>query len=274
MSVREFYADEWQSQAVGLAMGLKGRSDKLTNLGQGLQGLVNSHQIYGQGADSMKAYISEVHVSLIQSLLMAVQTFQTATGVYYNGYQRIDSSGDFKLIKADLEGHVRQLNRGMTKMSTFQSRIQGITRSVDDIIYLGGAGSRGLNYVKLDFEEMLGIVTTQLREWEGYEQGNEGFNKVETLLGELKNMLGHIGQLTVGSGREYQAGSFNQSLQVLGGLVTDVDQYNQTNAKVAAAAWQDMVDDYVKDVKSIQEAAAKEKAKSEGVLGLTIDYEK
>lgn len=116
---------------------------------------------------------------------------------------------------------------------------------------------------------MLRLVTTQLREWESYENSNAGFDKVENLLGELKNMLAHIGQLTVGSGRGYQSGSFNQTLEVLSGLTTDMSRYNQTNAKVASSAWQDIVDDYVKDVKKSQEAAAK--AKSEGAWDLIWD---
>ncbi|WP_460059500.1 T7SS effector LXG polymorphic toxin, partial [Pseudolactococcus yaeyamensis] len=150
MAVNKFYADSWQSQSPGLAKGLNSRMTKLDRLQRGLDDLSNTNQIYGNGADSMKAYISEVHFSLIASLLTTLQTFQTATGVYWNGYKQVDTNGNFRLINEDLKDHIKATNNAISHMNGFENHMRRVSGSVSHLVSLGGAGANAISNVRSD----------------------------------------------------------------------------------------------------------------------------
>jgi hypothetical protein len=57
--------------------------------------LAESRNITGEGADGMRAYLREVHVPVLQCLLLGLSAFQIAVGVYWAGYQRVDADGNF-----------------------------------------------------------------------------------------------------------------------------------------------------------------------------------
>ncbi|MWV31042.1 WXG superfamily protein probably secreted by type VII secretion system [Rathayibacter iranicus NCPPB 2253 = VKM Ac-1602] len=92
----EFSADSWQASSSGLQRSLADRIEALDALLQELESLMGSGNISGQSADAMRAYIRGVHVPIVQSLLVCLSTFQTAIGVYWNGYSQVDTDGNFR----------------------------------------------------------------------------------------------------------------------------------------------------------------------------------
>lgn len=267
----KFYADSWQSQSPGLATGINNRITALTDLSQGLNVLVTTDKIKGQGADGMKAYISEVHISLISSLMTALQTFQTATGVYWNGYQHIDNNGNFKLLSEDLNAHISEIDGGIQKMDGFQNRLNRVSNSINHLVPLGNVGSSTLSLTKSDLEGMRRTVRDLKDHWTAYESSHQGLDEVESMISAVKSLLTELGTISVG--RNYTAGSFFSlaSFETLSNLYEKMSDYNTTNGELAGEAWQSMFDGYVEDVNAQLEKEAKEKAKKDGLWGLLWD---
>ena len=271
MSANNFYANSWQAQSPGLYKGLNRRMTNLNRLGQGLESLASTNQIYGQGADSMTAYISEVHLSLIQTLLTTVQTFQTSVGVYWQGYQQVDTHGDFRLVSDDLRAHVRDTGNAINHMTGFEQHIRRVANSVSHIVGLGSAGSGAIARVRSDLESMQRLARDQHARWSSYENHDPGFDQVEEMMASVKRLLTQIGQLSVG--RAYRQGSFFDLAGItdLEGLLNKVGDYNAKNMPVAQAGWQSIFDEYVKEVTAKEKRLAKKKAQEAGLWGLLWD---
>lgn len=249
MSVNIFFASSWQAQASGLNKGLHDRIERLNQLKRGMHALTTTNQIYGQGADNMKAYISEVHISLIQALISAVETFQTASAVYWRGYNQVDSSGSFKLINEDFNAHIRDTGNAINHMNGFETHIRQVANSVNHIIGLGDSGAGAIAHVRDDLEAMQKIARDQQDTWSHYEQCDPGFNQVEEMIATIKRMLSEVGNITVG--RSYQKGGFFNlpSYASLNHLSAQMGAYNQKNSG-AITDWMNQLDAKTKKVQS------------------------
>ncbi|PPG88549.1 hypothetical protein C5C00_02275 [Rathayibacter rathayi] len=260
MSVVEFSADSWQASSPGLQEGLGDWVEALTDLAQGLEGLAGSANISGAGADAMRAYIREVHVPIVQSLLVCLYTFQTAIGVYWSGYGEVDADGNFRLVNDEFDDHVTQLDTGVELLRGFATDLRGIAARASHLVSLGSAGADAVEGTISEFENMQVVAKTQHETWQAYEATDHGFNQVKNLLGELKSILNNVGSLTVGQGRSYTAGSFTLALQTLSGLTGGMLDYCRENQQVASDGWDVLFSGYVDDVEAEQERQRKEDA--------------
>ena len=225
-------------------------------LAEGLESLAASGNITGRGADAMRAYIREVHVPILQSLLIGLSTFQSAIGVYWNGYAQVDADGNFRLVKDEHDTHLTQLKTGMETLRGFGAELRQITASASHLVSLDGAGAKAAEQAADDLEGMHSIAKGQKETWEAYEASDPGFGQVQDLIAQLAGILKNVGTLTVGRGRSYQAGSFTLTLQQLGELTTGMVEYCQENQKVATAGWELLIAQYAEDV----EVARREQA--------------
>ncbi|WP_258062091.1 LXG domain-containing protein, partial [Rathayibacter iranicus] len=214
----EFSADSWQASSPGLQKSLAERSEALNALLQGLESLAASGNISGQGADAMRAYIREVHVPIVQSLLVCLSTFQTAIGVYWNGYSQVDTDGNFRLVNDEYDAHLAQLDTGIGQLRGFAADLRSIAARASHLVALDGAGATAADNAAEGFERMRSIAKTQQETWAAYEATDHGFDQVKNLLAELNGIVKNVGSLTVGQGRSYTAGSFDLTLQRLSGL--------------------------------------------------------
>ncbi|AZZ48161.1 T7SS effector LXG polymorphic toxin [Rathayibacter rathayi] len=260
MSVVEFSADSWQASSPGLQEGLGDWVEALTDLAQGLESLAGSGNISGAGADAMRAYIREVHVPIVQSLLVCLYTFQTAIGVYWSGYGEVDADGNFRLVNDEFDDHVTQLDTGVELLRGFATDLRGIAARASHLVSLGSAGADAVEGTISEFENMQVVAKTQHETWQAYEATDHGFNQVKNLLGELKSILNNVGSLTVGQGRSYTAGSFTLALQTLSGLTGGMLDYCRENQQVASDGWDVLFSGYVDDVEAEQERQRKEDA--------------
>jgi len=256
VSVVEFSADAWQAASPGLQGGLANRIEAVGDLLQGLDALAASGDVSGAGADGMRAYVREVHVPILQSLLIALSTFQTAVGVYWDGYAQVDADGDFRLVKDEYDAHLSQLEGGMGQLRGFGAQLRQIAADASHLVSLGGAGAAAAEQTAEDLQQMHSIAKGQKEAWEAFEASDPGFGQVQNLIAELSRIVKNVGSLTVGRGRTYTAGSFSLTLQQLGELTSGMLTYCEQNQKVATAGWEAMFSGYAEDV----EAARREQA--------------
>ncbi|WP_338052982.1 GH-E family nuclease [Rathayibacter iranicus] len=267
MSVVEFSADSWQASSPGLQKSLADRMEALDALAQGLESLAGSENISGQGADAMRAYIREVHVPIVQSLLVCLSTFQTAIGVYWSGYSQVDTDGNFRLVNDEYDAHLAQLDTGMEQLRGFAADLRSIAARASHLVSLDGAGASAADAAAEGFERMRSIAKSQQETWAAYEATDPGFDQVKNLLAELNRVVGDVGNLTVGQGRSYQAGSFNLTLRTLGELTGGMVEYCRQNQEVASAGWEALFSGYADDVK----AEAERKRTEDALWGMLWD---
>ncbi|NQX13298.1 hypothetical protein HQQ80_16855 [Microbacteriaceae bacterium VKM Ac-2855] len=260
MSVVEFSADSWQASSPGLQEGLSARIEALSELSQGLESLAGSGNISGVGADAMRAYIREVHIPIVQSLLVSLYTFQTAIGVYWNGYSQVDGGGNFRLVNDEFDTHVTQLDIGMEQLQGFATDLRAIAANASHLVSLGDAGAGAAERAAEGFERMRSVARTQQETWAAYEATDPGFAQVKSLLTELNGTVQNVGSLTVGQGRSYQSGSFTLTLARLGELTSGMRDYCEQNQQAASNGWDTLFSGYVDDVHVEQERKRTEDA--------------
>ncbi|PPF11487.1 T7SS effector LXG polymorphic toxin [Rathayibacter rathayi] len=266
-SVVEFSADSWQASSPGLQKSLAERGEALDALLQGLVNLAESGTISGQGTDAMRAYIREVHVPVVQSLLVCLSTFQTAIGVYWSGYSQVDADGNFRLVNDEYDAHLTQLDTGIGRLRGFAADLRSIAASASHLVSLDGAGAGAADNAAEGFERMRSIAKTQQETWAAYEATDPGFGQVNNLVAEVNRVVANLGSLTVGQGRSYLPGSFTLTLRTLGELTGGMLEYCQQNREVASDGWQAVFSGYVDDV----EAGAERQRKEDAVSGLLWD---
>ncbi|NQX14050.1 DNA/RNA non-specific endonuclease [Microbacteriaceae bacterium VKM Ac-2855] len=260
MSVVEFSADSWQASSPGLQEGLSARIEALSELSQGLESLAGSGNISGVGADAMRAYIREVHIPIVQSLLVSLYTFQTAIGVYWNGYSQVDGGGNFRLVNDEFHSHLTQLDTGMEQLRGFATDLRAIAANAWHLVSLGGAGAGAAERAAEGFERMRVVAGTQQETWAAYEATDPGFAQVKSLLAELDGTVQNVGSLTVGQGRSYQSGSFTLTLGRLGELTSGMRDYCAQNQQAASTGWDTLFSGYVDDVHAEEERKRTEDA--------------
>ncbi|WP_460059238.1 hypothetical protein, partial [Pseudolactococcus yaeyamensis] len=137
-----------------------------------------------------------------------LQTFHTATGVYWNGYKQVDTNSNFRLINEDLKAHIKGTNNAISHMNGFENHMRRVSGSVSHLVSLGGAGANAISNVRRDLESMQRIARDQQSTWSAYENWDPGFNQVEEMIATTKQLLQSIGNVKVG--RSYQTGTFSQ----------------------------------------------------------------
>lgn len=110
MSNSELYYEELTDLSVRIALGIKNRTEPLDELSQAMTQLSQTNAIKGNAANAMKAYINEVHMTLIQTLELLLNNYEMALGKYVKGYLEVDSDESFKLIKEDFDAHKNNLS--------------------------------------------------------------------------------------------------------------------------------------------------------------------
>ena len=256
----ELYYDALTDLAIRISSGLRNRTEPLGELNQALNQLIRTNTIKGKAADGMKAYIGEVHLTLIQALQLALNNYQMALGKYVKGYLAVDSNRNFKLVKEDLDAHVRQLTTHRSDFTKLERQLKAISSEVDDLVWLGGAGGNRLGRVAKEMDQMKQTSQKLKEKWETYEQHDPGFDQVQDLIARTKSLIKQT--VKVPRGYAYSPGSFNELLtpDFINAFKSNA-QYasDKANQKAFQENWDSIGKDYKADQIRIQEAAAKKK---------------
>lgn len=271
MSNDELYYDELTNLAERIASGLQNRTKPLDQLNQALNQLASTNSIKGKAADSMKAYIGEVHLTLIQTLSLALTNYQMVLGKYVKGYLEVDGNHNFKLVREDLEEHQKQLGDHRSDFTDLASQLKAISDKAEGIVYLGGAGSSYLKNVAQKMDDMKKIAKDLMEKWDKQEEKESGFDQIQDLLAQTRSLLKST--LKVLRGYDYKAGSFSglMSKDFINALQTNASYaMDSKNQKEFKDDWTSINKDYTKDQERLAKAAEK-KAKEEGIWGLILD---
>jgi hypothetical protein len=264
MSNDELYDDDLTNLMERIMSGLQNRTEPLGELDQALNQLVNTNTIQGKAADNMKAYIGEVHLTLIQTLQLLLNNFEMAFGKYAKGYLEVDSSADFKLVREDLEAHINNLTAHRSDFSSLGDQLLAISNEAEDILWLGGAGGYHLYTVANEMDAMKKTASDLKDNWDKYEESDPGFAQIQDLIAQTKSLIQST--LKVPRGYSYSPGSFSNlvSQGFMAAFQANSDYANDpANQKAFQKDWKSINKDYVADQKRIQEAKlAKEKEKN------------
>ncbi|WP_278308422.1 T7SS effector LXG polymorphic toxin, partial [Clostridium acetobutylicum] len=208
MSNSELYYEELTDLSVRIALGIKNRTEPLDELSQAMTQLSQTNAIKGNAANAMKAYINEVHMTLIQTLELLLNNYEMALGKYVKGYLEVDSDESFKLIKEDFDAHKNNLSSHQSDFTSIGNKLKAISDEAEDIISLRGAGSKRLFNVAKDMGTMKEIVSNLNNKWNDYEQSDPGFNQVQDLIAQTTSLLKST--LSVPRGYSYSPGSFSK----------------------------------------------------------------
>ncbi|MCJ1996489.1 hypothetical protein GYN67_07280 [Lactococcus piscium] len=256
----ELYYDALTDLAIRISSGLRNRTEPLGELNQALNLLIRTNTINGKAADGMKAYIGEVHLTLIQALQLALNNYQMALGKYVKGYLAVDRNRNFKLVKEDLNAHVRQLTAHRSDFTKLERQLKAISSEVDDLVWLGGAGGNRLGRVATEMDQMKQIAQKLKEKWETYEQHDPGFDQVQDLIARTKSLIKQT--VKVPRGYAYSPGSFNALMtpDFLNAFKSNAQSASdKANQKAFQENWQSIGKAYKADQIKIQKAAAKKK---------------
>lgn len=271
MSNTELYYEQLTDLSVRIAVGIKNRTAPLGNLAKAMTQLSQTNAIKGNSANAMKAYISEVHMTLIQTLQLLLNNYEMALGKYVKGYLEVDSSESFKLVKEDFDDHKRKLSSHRSDFTSIGNQLKAISDEAEDIISLAGAGSNRLFNVAKEMDAMKKTVSDLNDRWNSYEQTDPGFNQVQNLIAQTKSLLKST--LSVPRAYSYSPGSFSKlmSKNFVDAFIANANYaQNPDNQKAFKDDWNSISKNYTADQKRMAEEA-KKKAQEEGLIGLIWD---
>ncbi|URZ03832.1 zincin-like metallopeptidase toxin domain-containing protein [Clostridium felsineum] len=265
MSNTELYYDALTDLSVRIAAGIKNRTQPLDELNQAMTQLSQTDAIKGNAADAMKAYINEVHMTLIQTLQLLLNNYEMTLGKYVKGYLEVDSSESFKLVKEDFDAHVRNLSSHRSDFTSIGDKLKAISDEAADIISLGGAGSKRLFNVAKEMDNMKKTVSDLDDSWNKYENGYKEFDQVQDLIAQTKALLKST--LSVPRGYSYSPGSFSKliSKDFVNAFEANVKYaQNKDNQKEFKKDWDRISKDYTTDQKRMADARQKEANQHKG----------
>ena|GEM_PF-2050376 len=256
-----------------LSIEIDNRREPLNELTKVLDQLSQTNAIKGNAADAMKAYIGEVHMILIQTLGLILNNYQAALGDYVAGYlKEVDSAENFQLLKEDLDDHERKLSSHRSDFISFGNKLKAISDEAEDIIWLGGAGSKSISNVVNEMNAMKKTVSNLKEKWNNYDNSYRGFNQVQDLIAQTASLLNST--LSVPRGYSYSPGSFRKlmSKNFVDALIANNNYaQNPANQKAFQANWNKILKNYKVDQKrmdDIRKEANRHKGAWEVVFGV------
>ncbi|URZ02608.1 T7SS effector LXG polymorphic toxin [Clostridium felsineum] len=265
MSNTELYYDALTDLSVRIAAGIKNRTQPLDELNQAMTQLSQTDAIKGNAANAMKAYINEVHMTLIQTLELLLNNYEMTLGKYVKGYLEVDSSESFKLVKEDFDAHVRNLSSHRSDFTSIGDKLKAISDEAEDILSLSGAGSKRLFNVVSEMDSMKKTVSNLDDSWNKYENGYREFDQVQDLIAQTKALLKST--LSVPRGYSYSPGSFSKliSKNFVNAFEANVKYaQNKDNQKEFKKDWDRICKDYTTDQKRMTEEKQKEANQHKG----------
>ena len=270
MSNTELYYEQLTDLSIRIAAGIKNRTEPLDELTQALKQLSQTNAIKGNAADAMKAYIGEVHMTLIQTLGTILFNYQAELGNYVNGYlKEVDSDEKFQLVEEDFDAHERNLSSHRSDFTSIASKLKAISDEAEDIVSLSGAGSNSILNVVSEMDAMKKTVSNLKTNWNNYDNSYKGFDQVQNLIAQTTSLLNST--LSVPRGYSYSPGSFRNlmSKNFVEDLIANANyEQNLANQKVFYANRNKILKNYKADQKRMTEEANRHKGAWEVIFGV------
>ena len=108
---------------------------QLDTLSVKVEALIENTGFTGEAADSVKSYMSDVHMVLIGSLQMAAQALLDQVGLYIGGYGEIDSSEEFVLNEEVIESCREYIREKYAGCYDLGDELENVLNGISDIYY-------------------------------------------------------------------------------------------------------------------------------------------
>ncbi|MBC1561360.1 T7SS effector LXG polymorphic toxin [Listeria booriae] len=163
--------------------------EQLQEISQSFTNIVGIPSLKGQAADSMKAYVGEVHGFIIQSISQLVQEIQSKFLLYKDGYYNtIDADNHAKLDENILESTLTFFRQSTNNFDIEHGKLEEVIQSVYDIINVSNISAYA---VQDDYQHTTKQVS-ELKQLVGqYENDHatKDFTVFDAMLTSLKGLI-------------------------------------------------------------------------------------
>ncbi|MBC1896207.1 T7SS effector LXG polymorphic toxin [Listeria booriae] len=162
---------------------------QLQEISQSFTNIVGIPSLKGQAADSMKAYVGEVHGFIIQSISQLVQEIQSKFLLYKDGYYNtIDADNHAKLDENILESTLTFFQQSTNNFDAEHGKLEEVIQSVYDIINVSNISAYA---VQDDYQQTTKQVSELKQKVGQYENDHatKDFTIFDEMLTSLKGLI-------------------------------------------------------------------------------------
>ena len=201
-----------------VSQGLDRRVDRINQASKDLKKFTGRHSgIDGKAAQAISAYISDVHLGGIMTMINEIiERFNQLNTMYIGHYPHVDEgSNDFFLLSKDYEEINSNAKKMRTKFSDDEEKLIAITNEVDDIVSSFSTNDAMTEFDKIDenFADINKNIHRQSRDWSSYEsQCARRYAELDAAIHVVKRLIEEYANKSVADLGSYQEGLFARDL--------------------------------------------------------------
>ena len=161
----------------------------------------------GEAAEAIKAYMLDVHRSIISSIKTAANEFNDRFLIYKTGYYEIDNSCCYALPEEVLNQAITLYNNKLGDVIYESQRLKNALSNISGIYAIETPSTFSIENEHNELNDKLNKLIESIKDYES-ETKTQSLTNLEKLLGALKTSLSKCSAQTSESVTEYTAGSF------------------------------------------------------------------
>ena len=161
----------------------------------------------GEAAEAIKAYMLDVHRSIISSIKTAANEFNDRFLIYKTGYYEIDNSCCYALPEEVLNQAITLYNNKLGDVIYESQRLKNALSNISGIYAIEAPSTFSIENEHNELNDKLNKLIESIKDYES-ETKTQSLTNLEKLLGALKTSLSKCSAQTSESVTEYTAGSF------------------------------------------------------------------
>lgn len=199
--------------------------------------MINNDSFTGATADSVKSYLSDVHITLLASMKTLAQNMQDQVALYKAGYYGIDNKTDFILGEEAINSYKTCLDTQLSRLAEREEIVNGAIDSIADLISFKKPSTEGI-YTS---HQALNTEMDTLKE----NVSNQESMTVEALEGSTKVLLTYVkNSVNLLKGKSYQMANYtpnsffqNKNAYAMAYLSEAFYQQHEENEDVYDSIW-------------------------------------
>ena len=161
----------------------------------------------GEAAEAIKAYMLDVHRSIISSIKTAANEFNDRFLIYKTGYYEIDNSCCYALPEEVLNQAITLYNNKLGDVIYESQRLKNALSNISGIYAIEAPSTFSIENEHNELNDKLNKLIESIKDYES-ETKTQSLTNLEKLLEALKTSLSKCSAQTSESVTEYTAGSF------------------------------------------------------------------
>lgn len=204
-------------------------TEQLEQVETTLNVLSGTTAIQGKTGDSVRSYVSEVHLPLVTALLQMISEFRVRFSLYADGYYDIDGSNKAEIFQENLENQQTLLLQEKDTLQHITENINQALWSVNDIVSIPCPDH---SVVTGGFQTLVDVLKTLNERIGEYENTHQRDGEdVDQLISAIQSIIDDRAGDTQVKPVNYQQGSIltNPNYQQLGELVGESQDFITQN---------------------------------------------